>query len=141
MSIEAGVVIDNKGEPIFWHVPGDRTGGSLPDSSDLWTFLWEHREVISGFAHSHPGSGEPYYSSTDKSTFRAIEAGLGRRLDWWIVSSDSLVLYRWDEGKQTYLSCFRSWGKTAKHRRASEPAWARELRDYSHYEEVEDVDR
>lgn len=92
---EAGVIIDKNGKAIHWHVPGDRTVVALPDSRSLWDILWEHRENVLGFAHSHPGEGIPGPSYTDVTTFSAIEAGLGRRLAWWIASSNALVLVRW----------------------------------------------
>lgn len=93
--IETGVIIGLNGEPIFWHTPGDRTLVSLPDSRNLWDVLWENREKLAGFAHSHPGSGMPGPSYTDVTTFSAIELALGKRLDWWITSSDNIVVVRW----------------------------------------------
>jgi proteasome lid subunit RPN8/RPN11 len=95
VTIEAGVVLDLKGAPLYWHLPRDRTFGSLPDSKDLWEVFWENRDDLSGFAHSHPGSGTPWPSPTDISTFSAVELALAARLDWWITSSDGLVLVRW----------------------------------------------
>ncbi len=89
---EAGVLIDLKGAPIYWHMPPGRSGGSLPDSRDLWDVIWENRANLSGFAHTHPGYGNPGPSQTDITTFQAIEAGLGKRLEWPIVSGDSLVV-------------------------------------------------
>jgi len=95
MSIEAGVVLGQDNEVLYWHLPHTRSGGSLPDSRDLWDVLWENRGVVTGFAHTHPGNGLPGPSYTDVTTFAAVEAGLGKRLDWWILSSDSFVLLRW----------------------------------------------
>ena len=95
MSIEAGVVLDLEWQPIYWHIPNDRSGASLPDSRDLWEVFWENRNNLSGFAHTHPGSGQPGPSYTDVTTFAAVEAGLGRRLDWFILSSDKFVVVRW----------------------------------------------
>ena len=95
MTIEAGVVIDLKGEPIFWHLPEERTGGSLPDSRKLWDVIWENRENLMGFAHSHPGWGMPGPSWTDVTTFSAVEKALDKRLDWWITSSDRIIVARW----------------------------------------------
>lgn len=94
--MEAGVLLDREGKPIHWHLPPGRSGGSLPDSRDLWDVIWENRGNISGFAHSHPGSGLPGPSYTDVTTFAAIEQALGRRLNWFITSSDSWALYRWE---------------------------------------------
>ena len=92
---EAAVVVDKQGRPLHWHIPTNRTGVALPDSRPLWDVLWEHREALGGVAHSHPGSGIPGPSHEDVTTFEAVEKGLGRRLDWWISSSNHLVLVRW----------------------------------------------
>lgn len=93
--IEAGVLLDLEGQPLHWHLPPGRSGGTLPDSRDLWDVIWSNRLNIAGFAHSHPGSGVPGPSYTDITTFAAVEAGLGQRLDWWIISSDEVCLVRW----------------------------------------------
>jgi len=89
--IEAGVVIDKKCEPLFWHLPPGRTAGSIPDTRQLWDVIWGNRDIVKGFAHSHPGSGPPAPSETDLGTFVAIEAALGRSLTWWITSSDRFL--------------------------------------------------
>lgn len=94
--IETGLVIDWRGDALHWHAPADRTSVALPDSHDLWEFLIENVAIVSGFAHTHPGSGVPGPSHTDLTTFAAVEAGLGTRLDWWILSSDSMILVRWE---------------------------------------------
>jgi len=93
--IEAGVVVGLDGSALHWHLPADRSTGALPDSPDLWEVLWSRRQDVLGFAHSHPGRGRPGPSWTDLTTFAAIEAGLGRRLTWWITSADQLVELRW----------------------------------------------
>jgi hypothetical protein len=93
--LEAGVVIDFKNQPIFWHLPEGRSAGGLPDSRELWDVIWENRAQVEGFAHSHPGSGIPSPSYTDLTTFAAMEAGLGKRLSWYITSSDRLVVLLW----------------------------------------------
>lgn len=119
--IEAGVVVSGEG-PAFWHLPQGRSGGSLPDSRELWDVLWDLRkEVLLGFAHSHPGSGLPGPSHTDLTTFAAIEAGLGRRLDWWITSSDFAIHLRWI-GPDKF-----DYGQTV----VPDPSWAARLRDLS----------
>lgn len=95
--IEAGVVVGKHGDPLFWHLPEGRTMGSLPDSQILWQVIWEafKADTLLGFAHSHPGSGVPGPSYSDVTTFAAIEVALGKRLDWWITSSDHAILLRW----------------------------------------------
>lgn len=92
MSMEAGVVVGIDHKPIYWHVPLDRTAGSLPDSRKLWDVYWENRDHLLGFAHSHPGHGVPGPSHTDITTFVAIEKALGRSLTWWIISEDHVVI-------------------------------------------------
>jgi hypothetical protein len=94
--IETGVVINTNGEPIHWHEPAGRSGGNLPDSRSLWNVLWQAQQHgwLAGFAHTHPGSGVPGPSSTDISTFVAIENALGRSLAWWIASADRMVITR-----------------------------------------------
>lgn len=72
--------------------------GALPDSRELWDVFWTHRATLLGFAHTHPGRGIPGPSHTDLTTFAAVEAGLGKRLHWWIASSDHVVLLRWSAG-------------------------------------------
>ncbi len=101
--VEVGVLIDQNNNPLYWHLPAARTAGSIPDSRTLWDWIWDNRSRISGFAHSHPGSGEPGPSWTDITTFAAIEVALGRRLNWWITSSDQMVVVKWiGPGKHEY---------------------------------------
>ena len=120
--MEVGVVIGADNQPIFWHLPENRTGGSLPDSRKLWDVLWENRGTLLGVAHSHPGDGLPIYSYTDSTTFAAIESALGRRLDWWITSETHMILVRWVGPDRL------SYGITAVE---VEPGWANELRKLS----------
>lgn len=95
MSVEAGVLVDLDCNPIYWHNPAGRTVGSLPDSRELWDVIWEHRERVLGFAHSHPGFGEPGPSYEDVTTFHAVEAALGKRLVWWITTADRFCELCW----------------------------------------------
>lgn len=124
MSLEVGVVLDSQGHPLHWHIPLGRTGGSLPDSRDLWEVLWENRHNLSGFAHSHPdGMAAP--SHTDITTFAAVESALGRRIDWWIITPSYLVLCRWvGRGALSYRSLPVS----------QRPDWFAELIKISNYE-------
>lgn len=128
MSMEAAVVVDVGGRAIRWHLPPGRTGGSLPDSRELWEFIWENRQRISGIAHSHPGRGVPGPSYTDVTTFEAIESALGRRLLWWITSEDRMVTVRWEgSDKLSYraLEVPRLEGEP-------EPEWLVPLREASY---------
>ncbi len=123
MSLEAGAVLDLLGNPLYWHIPKDRTGGSLPDSRSLWDIFWENKGNISGFAHSHP-SGMATPSHTDLTTFAAVEKGLGQRLDWWIVTPHYLILTRWvGRGVLSY----KSLPLTLR------PEWFEQLLEFSQY--------
>lgn len=124
--MEAGLVIGSDCNPIQVHIPNGRSAGHLPDSRELWDFLWTERHRVLGFAHSHPGSGTPGPSYTDLTTFAAIEVGLGRRLFWWITSSDRMILVRKSSPESDYesLEIFPE----------EEPYWAADLRNLSNQE-------
>jgi len=92
--MEAGVLVGFNEEELFWHLPKNRTSGSLPDSRELWDAIWKDRAIVQGFAHSHPGSGCPAPSHEDVTTFAAVESALGKHLSWWITSSDTLIVVR-----------------------------------------------
>ncbi len=125
--MEAGVLIDLDGHPIYWHTPNDRSGGALPDSRSLWDVIWENRDRISGFAHTHSGYGRPGPSQTDITTFAAIEAALGKRLHWWISSGDQVVRIDWIEypDEKGGYQLFQTGMRPPK------PAWLAELRRIS----------
>jgi proteasome lid subunit RPN8/RPN11 len=101
---EARVVINMAGQAFYWGQPDGRTSVSLPDDHDFWMVLWDNRHQLSGVAHSHPG-GMATPSYVDLTTFAAIEAGLGRRLDWWILAGDILIHSHWiGPGRLSYES-------------------------------------
>lgn len=122
--MEAGAVLAKDGTVVHWHLPADRSSGALPDSRPLWDVLWESRDRLAGFAHSHPGKGLPGPSETDLSTFEAVEAGLGIRLSWWITSETDLILVRWSAIAGRY--------DATRVRRDEEPGWVPELRRHSY---------
>jgi len=136
--MEAGVVIDEMGLPIYWHIPDDRSIAYLPDSRRLWDVIWGNREIVAGFAHSHPGSGEPGPSYEDLTTFAAIEAALGKRLTWWITSSDTLVTVTWIGPEKldyyTLPQIVRGVAMEGGQPRlySNEPVWLQRLRDESY---------
>lgn len=90
---EAGVIFNHNGEPIFWHHPENRNTVILPDSKILWDAMWENKHEMMGFAHSHPGSGQGCPSSEDLSTFKAVESGIGKKMLWPIITSNSIWVY------------------------------------------------
>lgn len=119
--MEAGVLIASDGTPVHWHLPDGRSSGYLPDSRSLWDAIWENRERVLGFAHSHPGFGPPAPSHEDITTFSAVERALGRRLRWWIVSGDCLAVAVWN-GSEYRLT--REW---------TPYPWIDKLREYTGY--------
>lgn len=93
--METGLVFTEWGVPLFWHIPPDRSMGALPDSRNLWEVLWDNRKVLGGVAHTHPCSGTAHPSGTDVTTFAAVEAGLGQRLVWPIVTFSEVGYFNW----------------------------------------------
>ena len=93
--MEVGVLLGPGQKVLYWHNPEGRSEAYLPDSRSLWEVMWENRHRLSGFAHSHPGSGPVSPSWEDVTTFAAIEAALGRRLNWWIVNKYHISLVTW----------------------------------------------
>ena len=115
---EVGVIIGFDGQPTLWHQPEGRSGGSIPDTRELWDALWAQRHHLTGFAHSHPGGGYASPSGTDLTTFAAIEAALGRRLVWWIANEQETIVLLWQgPGPHQYKSAA-----------VPEPSWVAELR-------------
>lgn len=100
--IEVALVFDKQGKPLYWHVPQGVSGGAIPDSQVLWAVLWEARDVLGGIAHSHPWDGQAYPSTTDTTTWAAIEAGLGTRLVWPIVTMNCVGYFGYSPTEQGY---------------------------------------
>lgn len=92
MTREVVAVIGADGAVLRWSAG---SGAAVPDDRGLWECLWAHRADLAGVAHSHPGGGHPGPSREDLTTFAACEAGLGRRLRWWIATADGLAAFAW----------------------------------------------
>ncbi len=99
---ETGLVFNTKGETIYWHTPAGRTGGSLPDSKELWDVLWGNRKILGGVAHTHPWVGAANPSHTDTTTWRALEKGLGKLLLWPIVTFTETKWFGWNHWAEQY---------------------------------------
>ena len=127
--MEAGVLLGPNNSVIYWHTPNDRSGGALPDNRDLWDVIWENRAIVTGFAHTHPGSGIPGPSYTDITTFKSIENGLGKHLNWFIFSSDSQVLCLFEDESKSIITVELNDSHTDK------MTWMDRLRELSHYNE------
>jgi hypothetical protein len=128
---EALAVLDKKGLALLMQAPSDGSSVAIPDSRTLWEFIWEHRDEISGIAHTHPGSGIPGPSHEDLTTFRAVEKGLGRILDWWIVTTGWVTKYNYDPHEKQYMQEIL---RGVRHRYDEEP-WVTEILEWSYREE------
>ncbi|MCK9567620.1 hypothetical protein M0R72_01560 [Candidatus Pacearchaeota archaeon] len=129
--MEAGVLLGPNNSVIHWHTPNARSGGSLPDSVDLWQIIWENCAIVSGFAHTHPGSGVPGPSHTDITTFIAVEKGLGKHLNWFILSSDSQALCLFDNEMGELPSGIITVELYVEN--TTKMTWMSKLRELSHY--------
>ena len=109
--METALVFDRQGKTLHWHEPPGRSGGSLPDSPDLWAVIWDNRDQLGGVAHTHPWKGPAAPSHTDVTTFRAIEQGLGSLLLWPIVTFTEVkyMVYNQVTGLYVLGSLQRGW--------------------------------
>lgn len=58
---------------------------ALPDSRARWEAIWSRRDEIVELAHSHP-VGPDAFSPEDVTTMHALDAALGRRLRFSLVT-------------------------------------------------------
>jgi len=104
MSTEAAVVLNLVGEVLYWHLPKNRGTTYIPDTRTLWEVLWQYRGNLGAVVHSHPGKGLPGPSGTDITTFAAVEAALGKRIRWGIITYDQLAYFEWKgPGEHDYI--------------------------------------
>lgn len=129
MSLEAGVLVKKDGSVLHWHLPFTRSSVYLPDSRELWDVIWEHRNDVLGFAHSHPGKGLPHPSMEDLTTFRGVDTALGRSLLWWITSEDRVVQFQKFDWQDRDLSDYLADHPNPDHT----SQWLSELRKNSRY--------
>lgn len=87
---------------------------ALPDSRARWSAIWRHRRTLTTIAHTHP-SGAARFSLEDETTMTAIDAALGVRLTYSVVTAGAM-LRRLPDGTETSVPG------------ADEPWWAGPLR-------------
>jgi len=104
--MEIIVVFDTTGKAIYWH-DKDASSGYVPDSDDLFDVMWENKDRLGGFAHTHPWDGEARPSSIDLTTYRDLDKAFGKRLVWPVISFTDAVLVFWtkfpDEPGEGYV--------------------------------------
>lgn len=76
------------GEKIVRISLGSET--AIPDSQARWRAIWKHREELTEIVHTHPG-GLLKFSEEDLTTMEAVEAALGRSLQWSIVTEEQFL--------------------------------------------------
>jgi hypothetical protein len=127
---ETCVVIGADNNALYWHNVA-ASNIKIPDSRELWNFLWENKDVITGVAHTHPGFGRPHPSTTDITTFIAVENGLGKHLNWFIISQDSQTLCLFDHERGDLPSGIISVELDIEH--ITKMTWIYKLRELSNY--------
>lgn len=78
-----------EGDVVLW---ADRSMDpvALPDSRARWEAIWEARDHLRSIVHSHPG-GPLAFSSTDRSTMDAIDAGLAEPQHYAVVTPGGML--------------------------------------------------
>jgi hypothetical protein len=126
MSIESAVVLDDIYNVITWHLPEARGAGHIADSRELWETIWKNRGVLGAIVHSHPGGGTPMPSSTDVTTFSAVELAIGQRIRWGIMSKEQLCWFEW-KGPEKH-----DYKLTGLEALADIDGWRQELHEFSY---------
>jgi hypothetical protein len=73
-----------KGGAILWSDASD-SPVALPDSRSRWEAIWDNREHLEVIAHSHP-IGPAAFSAEDVSTMEALDAALGKSMQYMVVA-------------------------------------------------------
>lgn len=63
---------------------------ALPDSRTRWEAIWGLRDRLVEIAHTHPLGGA-YFSREDETTMAALDAALGRKLRYSVVTPNQML--------------------------------------------------
>lgn len=88
MLVEVCFLLDASGT-VLWADRSDDPA-ALPDSRTRWEAIWRHRAELAEIAHSHP-RGPLRFSTEDETTMAAVDAALGRRLRYAVVTPDAVL--------------------------------------------------
>lgn len=83
MKREVCFLIGAKGE-VLWS-DASSSPLALPDSRERWEAIWSRRTALVEIAHSHP-LGPEAFSEEDRSTMRALDDALGRKVRFSLVT-------------------------------------------------------
>lgn len=84
----------------------DGTPGALQDSRARWEAIWSNRDRLVEVAHTHP-SGLLAFSVEDATTMDAVDASLGRRLRYSVVTGEAVLIR--DEHENTAVASVEPW--------------------------------
>lgn len=73
-----------EGDQVLWS-DASESPLALPDSRGRWEAIWSRRAELYEIAHSHP-LGPEHFSAEDLSTMHALDAALGRRCRFSLVT-------------------------------------------------------
>lgn len=102
--VEVCFLVGLDGEVLWADLDG--TSGALQDSRARWEAIWRNRDRLVEVAHTHP-SGLLAFSSEDCTTMGAVDAALGRRLRYSVVTGEAVLLR--DEYENTRVVPVAPW--------------------------------
>ncbi len=76
-------------DTVLWS-DASQSPTALPDSRARWQAIWSRRDHIIEIAHTHPLGGAKF-SLEDETTMVALDAALGRRLRYAVVTPTQLL--------------------------------------------------
>jgi hypothetical protein len=76
-------------EAVLWS-DASESPVALPDSRARWETIWRLRERIVEIAHTHPLGGT-HFSREDETTMQALDAALGRKLRYSVVTPAAML--------------------------------------------------
>ena len=87
--------IIGEGDVVLWCDASD-SPVAIPDARERWEAIWSRRELVVEIAHTHPLGGL-HFSSTDEGTMEALDAALGRKLIYSVVTPDAMLRRTWPD--------------------------------------------
>ncbi len=97
-----------KDDSVLW-ADASTSPVALPDSRARWEQIWRLREDIVEIAHTHPQGGLKF-SNEDLTTMAALDAALGRRLRYAIVTPDAMLRrHRNEDGDEDAVVDAEPW--------------------------------
>jgi hypothetical protein len=96
---EVCFLLDDDGA-ILWS-DASNSPVALPDSRARWEAIWRLRDRIAEIAHTHP-IGPAAFSREDETTMVALDAALGRKLRYSVVTP-KVTIRRVDDESSVHI--------------------------------------